>query len=422
MRQMLCFLTVWSLTWWVTPVPAATKSLQITVASGKEDRTNVPVRHAITLPAALAEAKSVVLKDADGRSLAGQLTAPGLLAKSASTSGGTAQRELHFILPSLKAGKPVTLQATIATEAPAKVEGFVWQDTSGETTELRFGNRSVLRYVYKALDDSSKENRELTYKVYHHLYDPSGKRLVTKGPGGLYPHHRGLYYGFNRISYGNGKKADTWHCTGDAHQSHQGFLATEAGPVLGRHRVAIHWHGPKKEVFAKEEREMTVYHVPGGVLVEFASRLRSTVGKVQLDGDPQHAGFQFRADNEVADQVKQKQKLTYYLRPDGAGQPGETRNWPGDKGHVNLPWNAMSFVLGGKRYTAAYLDHPSNPKEARYSERDYGRFGSYFVFELDETKALEINYRLWLQEGEMTVPDVAAGTASFIQPLQVTVK
>jgi len=41
---------------------------------------------------------------------------------------------------------------------------------------------------------------------------------------------------------------------------------------------------------------------------------------------------------------------------------------------------------------------PRNPKEARFSERDYGRFGSYFEYDLDEGKPLTVNYRLWLQE------------------------
>src|SRR5581483_12011042 len=124
------------------------------------------------------------------------------------------------------------------------------------------------------------------------------------------------------------------------------------------------WHGQGKERFAVEERELTVYNVPGGRLVEFAARLRPTDGPVKLDGDPQHAGFHFRADNEVATKTN---KETIFIRPDGVDKPGATRNWPQDKGHVNLPWNAMSFVLGGKRYTAAYLDRPDNPKEARYS-------------------------------------------------------
>ncbi len=164
---------------------------------------------------------------------------------------------------------------------------------------------------------------------------------------------------------------------------------------------------------------MTVYNIPGGTLLDFASRVESKVGKVKLDGDPQHAGFHFRADNEVAEKTKAQ---TYFLRPDGKGKPGETRNWPAQKDHVNLPWNAMSFVLGGERYTALYLDHPANPKEARFSERDYGRFGSYFEYELDEKKPLEVRYRLWLQKGEMTVAEAARLSADFVEPPTVRVE
>jgi hypothetical protein len=162
-----------------------------------------------------------------------------------------------------------------------------------------------------------------------------------------------------------------------------------------------------------------VYNVPGGRLIEFASRLRSLAGPVRLDGDPQHAGFQFRAHNDVDAKTN---KQTIFIRPDGVGKPGETRNWDPKtrQGPVNLAWNAMSFVLGGKRYTVAYLDHPKNPKEARFSEREYGRFGSYFEYAIDEGKPLTINYRLWLQEGQMEPKDVAALSNNFIVPPMVT--
>ena len=82
----------------------------------------------------------------------------------------------------------------------------------------------------------------------------------------------------------------------------------------------------------------------------------------------------------------------------------------------------MSFVIGGQRYTAAYLDRPANPKEARFSERDYGRFGSYFVYELTKARPLVINYRIWLQKGEMTRKQVAALSADFVAPPLVKVK
>ncbi len=399
------------------PILALAVVLELTVSAGKHDRVNTPVGVLVTLPSSLAEVHSVVLKSPGGKEIIGQLTPPGLLSASGSTREGEVRRELHFILPKLKAGESLTLQARISSSSQANVAGYAWHDQPGEYAELRFGDRPVLRYMYRALDESSKEARELTYKVFHHLFDPSGTRLVTKGPGGLYTHHRGLFYGFNQITYGDGKKVDIWHCTGDTHQSHEGFLSSDAGPVLGRHRVAIDWHGVGKELFAREEREMTMYNLPGGVLVEFASRLRPVADSVKLDGDPQHAGFHFRADNEVAEKTEGE---TYFVRPDGPGKPGETRNWPGDRQHVNLPWDAMSFVLGGKRYTVAYLDKPSNPKEARFSERSYGRFGSYFEYELNESNPLKANYRVWLQEGEMTVQEVAARSVDFVEPPKAT--
>jgi hypothetical protein len=358
---------------------------------------------------------SVTLTLPDGHAIPAQWTEPGLISGDG--------RELHFILPHLAAGESVRLKATPSTDAPSVTPGFAWHDHPGNHADLRFGTRPVLTYHYEHLDESSPASRVRTYKVFHHLYSPRGDRVVTNGLSGdpkvHSPHHRGIFYGFNRISYDSGKTADVWHCTNGAYQEHDRVLSSEAGPVLGRHRVAIRWHGPDR-AFAEEERELTVYNVPGGQLVEFASRLRSPRGRVRLDGDPQHAGFQFRAHNDV-DALTAGE--TVYVRPDGVGRRGETRNWDPKtrRGPVNLPWNAMSFVLGGQRYTIAYLDHPTNPKEARFSERDYGRFGSYFESTIDEGRPLTVHYRLWLQEGLMRPEDVAALSHDFVEPVQVTV-
>jgi hypothetical protein len=268
--------------------------------------------------------------------------------------------------------------------------------------------------------------REQTYKVFHHLYSPDGSRLVTKGPGGLYTHHRGLFYGFNRVTYGDGKRADIWHCTGDTHQAHDEFLSSEAGPVLGRHRIAIDWNGVGKETFVEEQRELAVYALPGAHVVEFASRLRSTGEPIRLDGDPQHAGFHFRAANEVAESTKDQ---TYYVRTDGVGRKGETRNWSSDnrdtpmgRDATNRPWNAMSFVLGDTQYTATYLDRPENPKEARSSERDYGRFGTYFEYDLPPDGQLGVRYRLWLSEGDTSVEEAESRYHDFVDPPAVQVR
>jgi hypothetical protein len=423
----VCRIALLLLPLFACPVWAATTTLEIAVAAGKHDRSGTPVAASLTLPAAFADAKVVTLKDANDKPFAvAQLTGPALLAEGPEPSKVEVRRELHFILNNLKAGESVKLKALLDSEKleSPPADGFIWQDHPGESSDLRYKDLPVLRYICKPFDDSTPDKRFETYKVFHELWSPDGKTMVTNGvedQKSLYPHHRGIFYGFRETTYGDGKKTDTWHCP-KAYQENEKFLATEAGPVLGRQRVMIAWHGEEKEIFAHEERELAVYSAPGGRLVEFASRLRPVKGVVHLDGDPQHAGFHFRAALDVAD--KKNSVHTIYIRPDGVGKEDETRNWDPKtmQGPINLPWDAMSFLVADKRYTVAYLDRPDNPKEARFSERDYGRFGSYFVADATEKKPVDVDYRLWLQDGQMTVEEVAARSADFVSAPEVKVQ
>jgi len=82
----------------------------------------------------------------------------------------------------------------------------------------------------------------------------------------------------------------------------------------------------------------------------------------------------------------------------------------------------MSFMLGKDRYSVCYLNHPSNPKETRFSERDYGRFGGYFEREITEDNPLVVNYRLWLQNGEITTEQAAVLRNAFAAPPKADVK
>jgi hypothetical protein len=231
------------------------------------------------------------------------------------------------------------------------------------------------------------------------------------------------------VTYNGSKECDVWHCTDGAYQAHTSELSREADDDSARHRAAIDWHGLGGDLFAKEQREFAVrrstHDGVEGWQIDFASHVESADGQpVHLDGDPQHAGFHFRAAQEDIENTREpdqnKDKQIYYVRTDGKGAIGETRNWDQNnpdtavsKECVDRPWNAMSFLVNGERYTALYLDHPTNPKPARYSERAYGRFGSYFVFEVTKDVPLNVKYRLWVQPGEMTVDQCAALSAEF---------
>jgi hypothetical protein len=317
--------------------------------------------------------------------------------------------------------------AYVAAAAPAQVvtekiapDGFRFVEEKGKYVDLLFGDRKVLRYMNAPRDGSTKDTHELTFKPFHHVYDPvKGETLLTNGAGLaankelLYPHHRGLFFAYNNISY-DGQKCDVWHGRNGEYVEHNKFLKQEAGPDKAVQTAALSWHGKDGKVFANEERTYTVYNIPGGTRIDFASTLTTPLDKVRLDGDPQHSGFHFRAAMEVAKHGKQD---TYFLRPDGKGNMGDTRNWDAkkvDERTINLPWDAMSFVVEGKRYTVLRIDHPNNPKPSRGSERDYGRFGDYFEWDLTPKTPLKIKYRVWVQEGEMTVEKCAEMANEFV--------
>jgi hypothetical protein len=383
------------------------------VTGGKDDQVNAVC--AIRLQPGDPAEKVTGLQIGEKTFVPAQVVKPSLL------QGGEGSY-LVFVVPKLKAGDKLPIGPAALPNDPVR---FRFDDDG----TLFHGGRRVLGYFHPPHDPA---DHYYTFKPFHHVYDPvEGKTLLTNGSAktdkdGQFPHHRGLFFGWNRISYDD-KTADIWHGTERVFSQHDKMLDAVAGPVLARQRAAISWHGKDGATFITEERELTAYDVRGGTLLDFASVLTTDRPSVKLDGDPQHAGFHFRANMEVSKNGKEN---TYYLRPDGKGKIGETRNWepakpdPKKKGEttqpdkrtINLPWNAMSFVVGGKRYTLLRMNHPDNPKESRGSERDYGRFGDYFEYTLTPEKPLKVKYRIWVQEGEMTVEQCAAMASAFAAP------
>src|SRR5262249_8671139 len=162
---------------------------------------DVPVCVPLSLPPELANVGRIGLRPPKGPPLVGQLTAPGLLHDHVKPAAENHVRcDLHFVIPRLAVGETAKWQV-VALKTANDPNEFVWRDTKGEHADLLYAGRPVMRYMYRAYDKSSPQARDKTYKVFHHLFDPAGKRLVTNGGQTdenitnpkklLYPHHRG---------------------------------------------------------------------------------------------------------------------------------------------------------------------------------------------------------------------------------------
>lgn len=299
---------------------------------------------------------------------------------------------------------------------PSLHADFLWTDSPGKYLELSNDGKPVARYVYEPLDASTPERRDETSKPYCQVYffqwNHYGE-LLTKGPEGDFPQQRGIFYGFNRISYQDaaGKQhnyVDTWHCR-NAAEVHRRFTDQQAGKNDASFTSEIDWIGDDDLPFATESRTMRFSFVGTDTLIDFDSVLTPRFDELLLDGDPHMAGFQFRAHRDVGEKYA---NATYFIRPvTGIGRPGTAINWSpkNDTAQTrDLPWKAMCITLRNTQITISYLDHPENPKPARASERSYGRFGTCFTTTVKKSSPLRVRYRLVIHPGEYETGDEIA--------------
>jgi len=289
----------------------------------------------------------------------------------------------------------ISLTGSIACGA-----GFSWKDTEGKFLDLRYDGRKVTRYMYDS-DESSEQRIFETYKVFHHVFDEKGENLLTNGPDGenpytkkvLYPHHRGIFIGWNKLQF-EGKSYDTWHMTKGVRQVHQKFMEKKADTEKAISTALIHWKNGEGKVMVAEKRTMTVYRPGDGTiaLLDFETELKAPNGEVYLNGDPEHAGFQYRPHDGVA-KGPAEGKAKYLFHKDRIDPKKDT----------DLPWVALEYGLNGKRYSVLYMSDPANPNpDAVYSAyRDYGRFGEFFKHTIPAGQTLKLRYRIRVSEGSL---------------------
>ena len=374
-------------------VAGEAQMLRLKVSAPEMDSVDVPLHAVVELPEQFANVPAGEITVEVGQEGDGEQTLPGQVVMA-----GKKETQLWWIAPKLRAGLTSTWVATLSHKRmPAK--NFSWKNEKGEYLDLLFDGRKVTRYMY-SYDTSSPQRVFETYKPFLHVFDAQGQNLLTNGPDGehpylrdkiKYPHHRGLFIGWSRLECA-GNTYSFWGMGGGVAQRHEKFLELIVGPVLARSKTLIHWNDKNGETIIAEQRQTTIFRQsePTILLLEFRTELKAVKGDVFLNGDPEHAGFQYRAHNDVASGGKEV-KAVYLFHRDGIDP----------KKDKDLPWAAMSYGLNGKQYTVQYMNHPENPKPTIYSAyRDYGRFGAFFQQKINAGETLTLRYRIWVGQGE----------------------
>ena len=283
----------------------------------------------------------------------------------------------------------LTLTLSIGLLAPLAAQLEI-KDAKGKHLDILSGDKVLVRYMYE-YDTSTNEKKHATDKPYLHVFDAEGKAPITKGPGGQYTHHRGIFIGWSKLGF-NGKSYDRWHMKNGA-IVHQKFHEHKTRENTASITSVTQWNDGDRKPMLDEERTMTVWTPNEGwarVVIFFKSKLTATYGDVALKGDPEHAGIQYRPADEV------NRKKTKYLFPKEEITTGNVKK------HKDLAWIAETYWLGDKAHSVVQLNHPGNPKGTVHSAyRDYGRFGSFFEKEIKKGETLTVNYAFAIVEGEL---------------------
>ena len=251
----------------------------------------------------------------------------------------------------------------------------------GEDVEITQDGKILARFM-TAHDVSTAEKRLETYKPYLHVYDASGELRLTKGPGFQYTHHRGIMVGFMKITW-EGKSYDRWHMKGGDQ------VVTDITPTAGGFTAHIDWQGDTAKPILTEERAFVFSHPAGPFYfaIDMTSALRPDHGEAKIDGDPEHAGAQFRPSEKIDG------KTTTYVYPGKDEAIHKVKD---------LPWVAEVFTIEGKTFTALLLNHPSNPKDTAFSAyRDYGRFGAFPKGTATAEAPFKLHYKWLVAAGDI---------------------
>jgi len=223
-------------------------------------------------------------------------------------------------------------------------------------------------------------------KPYLRVQGEEGDGLNDWDEKQSYPHHRGIFIGWNNITSDLGS-FDLWHFNNGGKMTLAKLEKLEGGKDSATVVATIEWRGGKQDgdgsdLLLTETRTLTISRPAAQTTQVDAQFTLKAARDLTLGGDLQHAGIHFRASASVRNSVKD---TSYLWEPDVPGAGGKVES-------DELKWVRYTFPIGTRWYHATQLNAPANPVQ-QLSWRDYGRFGYFFQKPLKKDESLTVRFR-----------------------------
>jgi Family of unknown function (DUF6807)/3-keto-disaccharide hydrolase len=261
-----------------------------------------------------------------------------------------------WMVRDLKQGGTVRYRLAFEKDARPLPAAGVRIVRSGENLDIRVNDELFTRY-----DTTTGPNKPYFYPIN----GPGGKRITrhypletVAGESRDHPHHRGMWFTHfvvNGVDYwSEGPRAGK-----TVHRKYEGI---ESGPVYGAFRAVTDWIAPDGKKPLEDVRDVRVYNIPEGRLMDIAVAVRATEGPVTF-GDEKDGLFGLR----VADTMRVKGGMGHIEMSTGIKD--------GDAWGKRADWVDYYGPVDGATVGVAIFDHPQNLRHPTWwHARDYGLF------------------------------------------------
>ncbi|MEI6231868.1 MAG: DUF6807 family protein [Planctomycetota bacterium] len=277
----------------------------------------------------------------------------------------------------------------------------------GRKVDVALDGKLVARFIYG----------EGQFKPYLHVYGEDGDCLTQWDPKQTFPHHRGIFIGWNKIGSdlgGSVKKGtttidpkgtfDLWHFNNGGKMEVLKFEKLEGGKDNATLVATIAWRAGNKDASGSDllmtETRTIVISRPSAKKTQVDASFELTAARdVSLNGDLQHAGVHFRSTAELQLQ-KRTAETSYVWEPSVESKGGKASS-------AEFKWARLQLPVGKNWYSVTHMNASTNPVE-ELSTRDYGRFGFFFKKDLKKAEVMKLKYRIVTEQIENGVAKPSA--------------